>query len=73
MQDLAGVLGRATLPTLRQEHREMSKFTVQELQDLLSTVEGDKIGKHGDERSLRLDKLENKLARAITQAKKETK
>lgn len=42
-------------------------FTIQELNDLLSAVEGDKIGKWGDERSLRLDKLEAKLKRKISQ------
>jgi hypothetical protein len=47
----------------------MAAFTVQELRDLLGTVEGDKIGKHGDERSLRLEKLERKLKREIAAVK----
>ena len=47
----------------------MATFTLQELRDLLGTVEGDKIGKHGDERSLRLEKLERKLKREISAVK----
>lgn len=47
----------------------MAAFTLQELRDLLSTVEFDKHGKHGDERSLRLEKLERKLKREITAVK----
>lgn len=47
----------------------MAAFTLQEFRDLLSAVEGDKIGKHGDERSLRLEKLERKLKREIAAVK----
>lgn len=47
----------------------MAAFTVQELRDLLSTVEADSLGKWGDERSLRLEKLERKLKREITAVK----
>jgi hypothetical protein len=48
----------------------MSDFTLQELRDLLSAVWYDTQGTHGDERSQRLDKLGDKLQRAISQAQK---
>ena len=44
-------------------------FTIQELYDLLSAVEGDKVGKWGDDRSLRLDKLEGKIKREIVKSR----
>jgi len=49
----------------------MSEFTLQELRDLLSTVFCDVQGTHGDERSQRLDKLENKLRGLILEAREE--
>lgn len=47
----------------------MATFTAQELRDLLSTIDGDRMGKWGDERSLRLKKLQQKLKREISAVK----
>jgi hypothetical protein len=49
------------------------RLNERELYDLLGAIESDSIGKWGDDRSLRLDKLESKLKRAISTAKKEGK
>jgi hypothetical protein len=48
------------------------RLSERELRDLLSAVESDKVGKWGDDRSLRLDKLESKLKRVISTVKKES-
>jgi hypothetical protein len=47
------------------------RLSERELYDLLGAVESDSVGKWGDDRSLRLDKLESKLKRVISTAKKE--
>jgi hypothetical protein len=49
----------------------MNSLTLEELRDLLSAVWYDTQGTHGDERSLRLAKLSNKLEREISKKKKE--
>lgn len=49
----------------------MNTFSLQELQDILSAIESDKQGTHGDERSLRLDKLDARIRRDINKAKRE--
>ena len=48
------------------------RLSERELHDLLWAVESDKVGKWGDDRSLRLDKLESKLKRVISTVKKES-
>ena len=45
------------------------RLTIKELYDLLSAIEGDKIGQWGDDRSLRLDKLEGKIKREIAKSR----
>lgn len=47
------------------------QLSERELYDLLGCVESDSLGKYGDDRSLRLDKLEAKLKRYIAKNKKE--
>ena len=49
----------------------MSDFSLQDLRDILSAVESDKLGTHGDERSIRLDKLDIRLRILINRAKRE--
>lgn len=49
----------------------MNDFTLQELQDIQWAVKFDRTGTHGDERSKRLDKLDAKMARIVSKAKKE--
>jgi hypothetical protein len=49
----------------------MNNFSLQDLRDILSAVEADKLGTHGDERSIRLDKLDIRLRLLINRAKRE--
>lgn len=44
-------------------------FTEKELRDILSAIQFDSVGTHGDERSQRLEKLEKKLKRQISKVK----
>jgi hypothetical protein len=56
----------------RERDKVMSlQLSERELYDLLGCVESDSLGKHGDDRSLRLDKLEAKLKRYIAKNKRE--
>jgi hypothetical protein len=54
-------------PPLLKTGEEM--FTEKELRDILSAIQFDSVGTHGDERSQRLEKLEKKLKRQISKVK----
>jgi hypothetical protein len=49
----------------------MRDFTLEELMDIQLAVKYDRTGTHGDARSIRLDKLDAKMAVIVNRAKRE--